>query len=569
MKASDFIVDFFIQKNISKIFGYIGGMVAHLTDSIYQSDYIEMVNTITEQGAGFAAEGYSRVTGKVSVAIATSGPGATNLLTPMASCYFDSTPVVFITGQVNTFEYKKFPEIRQTGFQETDIVSMAKPITKYAVLIDDIKNLRYELEKAFFIAQDGRKGPVLIDIPMDIQRIDFDFSKARSFYAPCVPQNEIDLKNIIDIINSSKSPIILVGNGVRLSSAQQYLRDFLDKTQIPVVESLLGLDCVPSEYIYNLGMIGTYGNRYANIALSIADTILVLGSRLDIRQIGANTSIFNNKKIIHVDIDEGQLKCSNLNKITVNLSIDSFFQQLCQKELNINITNWQSKVLQLKKKYPSTEDLDGNKNLPNIIIKKISEKLNNDDVVCSDVGQHQMWVGQSLVVKEHSRHLSSGGLGCMGFALPAAIGASISGARSIVISGDGGFQMNIQELEIIKRRNLPIKIVIMNNFSLGMVRQFQDLYFEGRNASTVHDYSAPDFSLVANAYKINGITVRAEDLTDDMINDFLESNDHVLINIIFEQSTQITPKVLFGNTIDKMHPLISDEELEQIKKEEL
>ena len=566
MKASDYIVDFFIQKNISKVFGYIGGMIAHLADSIYQSGHIEMVNTITEQGAGFAAEGYSRTTENVSVAMATSGPGATNLLTPMASCYFDSTPVIFITGQVNTFEYKKFPKIRQTGFQETDIVSMAKPITKYAVLIDNIENLRYELEKAFFIAQDGRKGPVLIDIPMDIQQKDFDFSKAKSFSMPCVYKNEIDLRSIVDIINSSKSPIVLVGNGVRLSSSQQYLRDFLDRTQIPAVESLLGLDIVPSEYRYNLGMIGTYGNRYANIALSTADTILVLGSRLDIRQIGANTSIFNNKKIIHVDIDKDQLNCNNLNKITVNLSIDSFFQQLRQNELNINIVDWQNKVIQLKKKYPSTKNLDGNKNLPNLIINKISEKLNDKDVICSDVGQHQMWVGQSLIIKKHTRHLSSGGLGCMGFALPAAIGSSITGARSIVISGDGSFQMNMQELEIIKRRKLPIKIVVMNNFSLGMVRQFQDLYFEGRNASTVNDYSAPDFSLIANAYRINGITVKAEDLTDNMINDFLESKDCALMNIIFEQNTQINPKVLFGNTIDKMHPLISDEELEQIKR---
>lgn len=566
MKASDYIVEFLKQQNISKVFGYIGGMIAHITDSIYTSDSIEMINTINEQGAGFAAEGYARSTGNVSVAIATSGPGATNLLTPMASCFFDATPVVFITGQVNTFEYKRYPQIRQTGFQETDIVAMAKPITKYATIINDIKNLKYELEKAFFIAQNGYKGPVLLDIPMDIQRTDYDFVTAKSFIPQQMREISRNIDNIIELLKLSKKPLVLAGNGVRLADASQDLKDFLNKTHIPIVESLLGLDSVTSDYLYNLGMIGTYGNRYANIALSLADTILVLGSRLDIRQIGANVNIFKDKTIIQVDINTSQLECDNLKKITFHSSTKDFLSKLNKKILNLDISQWQEKVLSLKNRFPSTKNINGKLNIPNLLIQQLSQILKEDDIVCTDVGQHQMWVGQSVVIKANTRHLTSGGLGCMGFSLPVAIGSSLSGHRCIVITGDGGFQMNIQELEVVKRRKLPIKIVVMNNHSLGMVRQFQDLYFEGRNASTVEDYSVPDFALIAKAYKIKSQNIKSKDINEQVFKKFLKDDKPALINIIFEEKTQIIPKVLFGNTIDNMHPLLTEAELNEIKR---
>lgn len=566
MKASDYIVEFLKQQNISKVFGYIGGMIAHITDSIYTSDSIEMINTINEQGAGFAAEGYARSTGNVSVAIATSGPGATNLLTPMASCFFDATPVVFITGQVNTFEYKRYPQIRQTGFQETDIVAMAKPITKYATIINDIKNLKYELEKAFFIAQNGYKGPVLLDIPMDIQRTDYDFVTAKSFIPQQMREISRNIDNIIELLKLSKKPLVLAGNGVRLADASQDLKDFLNKTHIPIVESLLGLDSVTSDYLYNLGMIGTYGNRYANIALSLADTILVLGSRLDIRQIGANVNIFKDKTIIQVDINTSQLECDNLKKITFHSSTKDFLSKLNKKILNLDISQWQEKVLSLKNRFPSTKNINAKLNIPNLLIQQLSQILKEDDIVCTDVGQHQMWVGQSVVIKANTRHLTSGGLGCMGFSLPVAIGSSLSGHRCIVITGDGGFQMNIQELEVVKRRKLPIKIVVMNNHSLGMVRQFQDLYFEGRNASTVEDYSVPDFALIAKAYKIKSQNIKSKDINEQVFKKFLKDDKPALINIIFEEKTQIIPKVLFGNTIDNMHPLLTEAELNEIKR---
>ncbi|WP_180379541.1 thiamine pyrophosphate-binding protein [Campylobacter lanienae] len=567
MKASDYIVSFLIEQNIPYVFGYIGGMVTHLVDSLYRLDQIEMVNAIQEQGAGFAADGYARVTGKVGVAITTSGPGATNLITPIADCFFDSIPAVFITGNVNTFEYRKYPNIRQTGFQETDIVSIVKPITKYAVMVDKIENLRYEFEKAFYLAQQGRKGPVLIDLPMNIQRSEFDFNNAKSFIAEKSENNtDIKIDNALDILKSANFPIILVGHGVRLSKATSYLRDFLQKQKIPVVESLLGLDSVPSNYEYNLGLIGTYGNRYSNIALTMSDVILVLGSRLDIRQIGADVSVFNNKTIIQVDIDEHELACDNLNKITINLSISDFFEKIKYKALNLNIKKWQDKVSELKRLYPSTKNIDGSVNIQNKIVNDLGEFLKSDDVICADVGQNQLWTAQSSVIKENTRFLTSGGLGSMGFALPSAIGAAISGKRAVVISGDGGFQMNIQELEVINRRKLPVKIVIMNNHGLGMVRQFQEAYFEGRNPSTIEDYSAPDFKQVALAYKIKAYNKKPEDLTSDFWSEFFADDSAGLVNVLLEQRTQIVPKVLYGHTIDDMHPFLTQEELDKVKR---
>ena len=567
MKASDYIVSFLGEQKIPYVFGYIGGMIAHLVDSLYKSDKIEMVNAVQEQGAGFAADGYARVTGKTAVAVSTSGPGATNLLTPLADCFFDSIPAVFITGNVNTFEYRKYPNIRQTGFQETDIVSMVKPITKYAVMVDKIENLRYELEKAFYLAQQGRKGPVLIDLPMNIQRSEFDFNNAKSFIAEKSENNaDIKIDNALDIFKRANFPIILVGHGVRLSNATSYLRDFLQKEKIPVVESLLGLDSVPSNYEYNLGLIGTYGNRYANIALTMSDVILVLGSRLDIRQIGADVSIFSNKTIIQVDIDEHELACDNLNKIMINLSISDFFEKIKDKTLSLNIKKWQDKVSELKRLYPSTKNIDGSVNIQNKIVNDLGEFLKSDDVICADVGQNQLWSAQSSVIKENTRFLTSGGLGSMGFALPSAIGTAISGKRAVVISGDGGFQMNIQELEVINRRKLPVKIVIMNNHGLGMVRQFQEAYFEGRTPSTIEDYSAPDFKQVAQAYKIKAYNKKPEDLTPDFWSEFFADDSAALVNVLLEQRTQIVPKVLYGHTIDDMHPFLTQEELDKVKR---
>jgi len=562
MKASDYIVEKMLEVGTDKVFGYIGGMITHLADSIFQNKNIEMINAIHEQGAGFMAEGYARNTDKIGIAIATSGPGATNLLTPITSCYFDSTPALFITGQVNTHEYKKFPNIRQCGFQETNIVDMAKPVTKYAVMVQSVEDLRYELEKCLYLAQNGRKGPVLLDIPMNIQRAEVDFSKMKSFFEEienCSCQTNLD--ELKEILNSAKRPVILVGGGVRLANSTNELKDFLAKTNMPVVQSLMGLDTVSSDYKYNLGLIGAYANRYGNFTLANSDLILVLGSRLDLRQIGAKAETFaRSAKIIQVDIDEHELDCDNLDKITIKSDIKTFLNELNKEKFNIEISDWQKKVLEWKNEYPSTKSIDGSTLMPNLVISKIFENLKNTDTVSVDVGQNQMWVAQSASIKEGQRIFFSGGLGSMGFALPCAIGAGIEGQRAVVISGDGGFQMNIQELEVIKRRNLPVKMIVLNNQSLGMVRQFQEIYFEGRLQSTVEDYSAPDFAKVANSYGIKAQNLNADEITDKILKDFFSNNEPELLNIYLEQNTDLQPKLIFGQPIENMHPFLDKAE---------
>lgn len=573
MKASDYIVQFLVEKNIDKVFGYIGGAVAHLYDSLDKNLKIEIVNTIHEQGAGFAAEGYARVTGKTGVATATSGPGATNLITPIGSCFFDSVPTLFITGQVNTYEYKYDQPVRQIGFQETDIVSIIKPITKYAVMVDDIANLRYELEKGYFLSQEGRKGPVLIDIPMNIQRSEFDPVQQTSFYDSVEYKNYQDqadigkdLLNVIQAINASKRPIILIGGGARISNADVELNQVLQANNFPLVYSLMGKDLIKDNYPYNLGLIGAYGNRYGNMALANSDLILVLGSRLDTRQTGTDLKTFAREaKIIQVDIDKNELGSKIKADILIHSDVKTFLELLGQNSFTNDISQWQEKVLSYKEKYSSIIGIDQNEKTPNKIIHKIASHLNSYDAVCVDVGQHQMWVAQSLNTKDQQRVLFSGGMGAMGCALPTAIGSTLgSGKRSIVIVGDGGFQMNIQELEIIKRRHLPIKIFIMNNTNLGMVRQFQELYFDKNYIGTKKDYSVPHFENIGKAYGISSSTASTNDEIYQKIEEILSDDEPAILDIrLVESITTVEPKLIVNKPIEDMYPFLDRDEFRE------
>ncbi len=559
MKASDYIVQFLVDQGIDKAFGYIGGAVAHLYDSFDKNAHIEIVNTIHEQGAGFAAEGYARVTGKTGVATATSGPGATNLITPIGSCFFDSIPTLFITGQVNTYEYKYDTPVRQIGFQETDIVSIVKPITKYAVMIDDIQSLRYELEKAYFVTQNGRKGPVLIDIPMNIQRTDFDPTKQKSFFESdeyqtmCIHEN-IDFEKIVELLTASQRPIVLIGGGSRLSTlAPEAIHQLLEKSNLPVVYSLMGKDVVKDNYKYNFGLIGSYGNRYGNLALANADLIIVLGSRLDTRQTGTDLKTFAREaKIIQVDIDANELGSKIKADIALQRDIVDFINQLSHYDFRLNLDKWLEKLVTYKQKYSSTMGIDGKAKIPNQIIQCMAQSSSDHDIMCVDVGQHQMWVAQSFDTKKDQRVLFSGGMGAMGFALPIAIGATIgTGKRALVIVGDGGFQMNIQELEIIKRRNLPIKVFIMNNANLGMVRQWQSIFHEKRY-SFVDLTNNPNFVKLADAYGIKGIQIKTKKELAEKLPDIINSNEPVIVDCIVERVEDVFPMIPSSGSVDQL-----------------
>ena len=571
-KISDYVIEFLLEKEINKVFGYIGGAIAHLYHSIEKYENMEMVNCIHEQGAGFASEGYSRVTGKSGVAMATSGPGATNLITPIGSCFFDSVPTLFITGQVNTYEYKYDKPVRQIGFQETDIVSIVKPITKYAVMVNDISEIRYELEKAYYISQHGRKGPVLVDIPMDIQRSETDISKLKSFInsdehkelEKKVLDNQIE--DVIKSLNNSKRTVVLLGGGVKLSNAQVELLSWLKVYNIPIVYSLMGKDAISEEYKYNMGLIGAYGNRYGNLTLANSDLILVLGSRLDTRQTGTSLETFAREaKIIQVDIDKNELGSKIKVDVEINSNILDFINTVKSKKLTINLDDWLKTIQMYKNKFSSTVGIDKNIKIPNLIISKISEYL-TDEIVTVDVGQHQMWVAQSLNTKEKQQVLFSGGMGAMGFALPSAIGATIGSSKRVVaIAGDGGIQMNIQELEILKRRQLPIKIFVLNNQNLGMVRQFQELYFDKKYSGTIDDYSVPDLVEIAKAYGLASRNINDINNIDKELQDIFSTNKPELINITLDKTmTSVEPKLIVNKPIEDMHPFIEKERLNSL-----
>ena len=573
IKISDYIIEFLLSKNINKTFGYIGGAIAHIYHSIDKYKEMEIINCIHEQGAGFAAEGYARITGKSGVAFATSGPGATNLITPIGSCYFDSVPTMFITGQVNTYEYKYDKPVRQIGFQETDIVSIIKPIVKYAVMVDKVEDIRYELEKAYYLSQEGRKGPVLVDIPMNIQRTEVDISSLKSFFDSNeyfeLENNKKEKNNIAEVINllkESKRPIVLIGGGVRLSNANVELLNYVEKYSIPVVYSLMGKDAISEDYKYNLGLIGSYGNRYGNLALANSDLILVLGSRLDTRQTGTSLDTFAREaKIIQVDVDKNELGSKIKIDIEINSDVKDFITTLNKYEINIDITEWLKKLKEYKNKFSSTVGFDNNLKIPNYVVSIISKYLQDEDI-CVDVGQHQMWTAQSLNIKATQRVLFSGGMGAMGFALPASIGACIgSNKRTVVIAGDGGIQMNIQELEVINRRKLPIKIFVLNNKNLGMVRQFQELYFDKKYLGTIDDYSVPNLVDITKAYGIKARKIDNISKLEIELKDIFSSNEPELINIELPvEMTTVEPKLIVNKPIEDMHPFISKDELSSL-----
>ncbi|HIP14813.1 MAG TPA: hypothetical protein EYG74_04920 [Sulfurimonas autotrophica] len=542
MKVSDYIVEVLVKNKVEKVFGYIGGNNAHLLDSIDKHTAMEMVNTVHEQGAGFAAEGYARATESLGAATATSGPGATNLVTPIASCFLDSIPTIFITGQVNTYEYKYDLPVRQIGFQETDIVSIVKDITKYSVFIDKVEDIRYELEKACYLAQEGRKGPVLVDIPINIQYQNINFEETESFYNGEEYRILLEEKRCIDKtlvqeiakeISAAKRPLILVGGGARLAGIEEELKLFLDKTNIPIVSSLMGKDLVRDDYKYNLGFIGVYGVEHATVCLDSCDLLLILGSRLDARQTGRNLDNFaKNAKIIHVDIDKNELELRIKTDIVVHGDLKEFVSKLNEEEVSPQLRPWLEEVLEYKKQFPFAKKGVMEGHLPHKILGIISQNLRDDDIICVDVGLHQMWSAQSLKLKGSQRLIFSGGLGSMGFALPAAIGATIgTGKRVITISGDGGFQMNLQELEVLRRRNLPIKNFILNNAMLGMVNQMQKEFLDQNYIGTKDDYSAPDFRNIARSYKMKGYEVTGLELIEKTIELSLANDDCEIVDI--------------------------------------
>lgn len=574
MKASDYIANFLAQHNIKVIFGYQGGMITHVIDSIGTHPNLQYIQCYHEQTAAIAAEGYSKATNNIGCAISSSGPGVTNMMTGIADAYFDSIPVLFITGQVNTYEYKYNKPIRQQGFQEMEVEQLVAPITKYSKMVDCVEDIPYELEKALYIACEGRKGPVLLDIPLNIQRSDINLENIHHYNSPKKQPscNKLDTE-VIHKIRFSKRPMILVGAGCMGAVEKDLLNNLLAISKIPVVTSLMGKGAIDETYTYYLGLVGSYGNRCANIAISQVDTLIVLGSRLDTRQTGAKIESFiPNATIIHVNNDKDELECNRIpNRIKINIDVSNFLN-LILNEINEACckNEWLNYIETIKKEYNQDNEIKRfieNKS-PYKMMQNLNRILKEGDAITVDIGQNQMWASQTIKMKKNMRFMTSGGLAPMGFSMPAAIGIAFAypHKRIFAICGDGGFHMSSQSLGIISQYKLKITIVLMNNECLGMINQFQRLYFDSRFYGTHPScgYQTPDFEKMAQAYGIKYLQLTEETL--NTLDNSIQYEEPLIIEYKIKGLTEVCPKLEYNKPIYQPNPQLEELELQSAIK---
>jgi acetolactate synthase-1/2/3 large subunit len=568
LKASDALAKFLVVHQVQTCFELVGGMITHLLDSFAESKQFNIISMHHEQAAAFAAEGVARHTkGKtIAVAMGTSGPGATNLMTGIGSCWFDSVPCLFITGQVNTGELKGDRAIRQQGFQELDIVEVARSLTKYAVRVDSADNLLPELHKALSIALSGRQGPVLLDIPNDVQRAEIPEALVEKWLRKPLdistgPEiSASDLKNLETLCHGARRPLICIGGGARWTNSMDGWLMAADESGIPYVSTLMGHERVEARKNY-FNMIGSYGNREANWALQNCDLLIVVGARLDVRQTGSDVDDFARKaRIVQIDIDPSQLN----NRVQADMNIcataESFFKAFRPGPVAFSNQDklWLSELSLQRDRTQPNEYTDWVIS-PSEIFKKLNLNLANQsvDYVC-DVGNHQMWAAQSLRLSPNQAVHYSGGMGAMGFALPTALGVAVqSKNKVVVITGDGSLQINIQELDTLNRLGLDLTIIVMNNSVLGMVKKFQDMYFDGRDQSTKKGYSSPSFTDIANAYGIEAHRATNAVDADRILNLIADHKGPLLIEIMMEGATECRPRLAFGSKLDEQFPKLN------------
>ena len=569
MKASDYIVSFLEEQGIEYVFGYQGGMITHLVDSLSKSRKIKFVQCYHEQSAAFAAEGYARATGRFGVCITTSGPGATNVVTGIGNAYFDSIPVLYITGQVNSFEYKYDSPVRQKGFQETDIVSIVKPITKYAVLCDDAKLLASELRKSVAIMTGGRKGPVVLDLPMNVQRAELTSEDMYSEAVMRTDKPNVDAKcNVqaaIDALCSAKRPLVICGGGLSDKLANDAAKRFLDGSNLPYAVSLMGKGLVDEKNAHCVGMIGSYGNRCANMAFAEADVVLALGSRLDLRQTGNRKSdLLKDKLFIRVDIDGDELCESQLpRQMALKMDVSHFCNEVASLEINGSLASdeWISRIKELKDDYSQEEDVRRHvKNrLPYEAVGFCAENASDDALFVADIGQNQMWAAQMVRCGVEQGFYTSGGMAPMGYAIPAAAGAAFAkpDRQVVCFCGDGGMHISVQSLMLVSQYHLPVSVIVFNNHALGMITQFQSLYFNGNLAGTARNggYLVPSMRDIAAAYGLPYFKVAsASQMTQRML------NGPALVEIdLGEELTTVVPKLQFNQDLDDMTPPFNQE----------
>ncbi|HXH38472.1 MAG TPA: thiamine pyrophosphate-binding protein [Thermoanaerobaculia bacterium] len=503
MKGAVYIAKFLEDHNVGHVFGYPGGAILNVIQAVAATK-VHYVQNFHEQASGLCADAYARIKRGVGVAMATSGPGATNLITGIANAQFDSTPTLFITGQERTFNLRKDEHVRQNGFQDMEIAGMVRSITKYSAIIMDPQRLRYELEKAWHLASSGRKGATLLDIPSDIQVAEIDPDTLEGYVPePEPPAPDLKVAEFLAMLRAAQRPTVLVGGGVRMDEAEKTLAAFMSRVKAPLVSTLRGLDA--HEDIISFS--GTYGNTSANLAVGNADLLIVLGARLSLMQVGKFKDKYTTGKIVHVDIDPYEMGRALSEALSIQADLKLFLEAVLKaleaegKPLP-DYRAWRAQVLDWKARYEFNAAINKDGLDPVRTIRALSQYFSPDAILCSDVGQNQMWVAQALQLKRGQRLLNSGGHGTMGFSLPAAIGAKFAAParQAIAFMGDGGFQINLQELQLVSQKRLGIKCIVLNNHTLGMIKDLQRYFKLDYVGTDERYYSCPNLNLLAGAY---------------------------------------------------------------------
>ena len=555
LSGAEILIESLVKEDVEYIFGLPGAVLCDVYDSLYDSS-IKFILTRHEQAAAHAADGYARASGKTGVCLVTSGPGATNIVTGIATAYMDSIPMVAFTGQVPT------TMIGDDAFQEADIVGVTRTITKHNYLVNDVSELAKTIKEAFYVASTGRPGPVLIDLPKDIISGKAEFKYPSNVeirgYNPNIHGHPGQIEKILDAVELSKRPIIYAGGGVILSGASKELLPFAEATQIPVSNTLMGLGGFPGSHKLFLGMLGMHGHYWANMAISHADLVIAVGARFDDRVTGRVDKFATDARIVHIDIDPSAIS----KNVRVDIPIVGDAKEVL-KELNSKLKEslkefpdrkeWFEEINGWKKTHPLKYNKKNELIKPQFVVEKLYELTKGKAIVCTDVGQHQMWSAQYFKFDEPRTFLSSGGLGTMGFGLPASVGAKLAQPKKTVINitGDGSFQMNMQELATAVYYGLPVKVAILNNCSYGMVRQWQSLFYKNRYYAT-DLHGNPDFVKLAESFGAVGLRATKEEEVEDVIKKALETDRTVVIDFRVDRDEKVYPMVPAGASIKEM-----------------
>lgn len=551
--GADLFVELLIEAGVDTIFGYPGGAVLPIYDALYRSDAdFKHVLSRHEQGSIFAAEGYARVTGKPGIVLSTSGPGATNLITGITDAMMDSLPLVIFTGQVSS------QVIGTDAFQESDVLGITTPITKYNYQVKKISDLPRIINEAFHIATTGRPGPVVIDIPKNIAEGISGEEYSKDFYLPgyqpTTKPNPLQIVKLSEALSKAKRPLVLSGAGVMFSKATDELKQFVEKYDIPVVHSLLGLGSYPASSSLSLGMGGMHGSYSANMAVYECDLLINIGARFDDRLTGNLEHFAPNAVVAHIDIDPAEIGKNIVTEIPIVADAKKALEALLKKEIaQPDHAEWHATLAKNKTDYPLWNDRSEELISPQWLLQKIHQMTEGKAIVTTDVGQHQMWTAQYYKFDKPNNWVTSGGLGSMGFGFPSSIGAQFGKPDDLVISinGDGGFQMNMQELILLKQWNLPIKVFIMNNEALGMVRQWQEAFYDERYSQSLLDEN-PDFVKLAESYGIRGMRIDKESEVESALEDIFSYDGPVVVDFRIVKKEKVYPMIAPGKGIHQM-----------------